>query len=136
MARPTKFTTTTKRRLYKALRLGATRTHSAVYAGISYELFRQWMRKGEDGQAPFVGFVVAVKRAEAEACMRALENISRAGEKTWQASAWWLERRYPQEWGRQQRVEVTEIHAPTIVGTFSDPWEETDDDEDEQEFEV
>ena len=30
-----------------------------------------------------------------------------AGEGNWQAAAWWLERRFPERWGRRERVDAT-----------------------------
>jgi hypothetical protein len=45
-------------------------------------------------------FWQAVKRAEAVPEMRALETIRLAGARGgWRASAWFLERRYPDTWG-------------------------------------
>ena len=34
-----------------------------------------------------------------------MRTITVASETTWQASAWWLERRRPNDWGRKERVE-------------------------------
>ena len=120
MARPTKFNTKTKRRLYKALRIGASRKMAAQYAGISYELLRQWMRRGEqEARGEFVVFLAALKRAESEACMKALEAINGAMETRWQAAAWMLERRYPEDWGRNR---IIQHEAKEVVIKYSDPW--------------
>jgi hypothetical protein len=49
-----------------------------------------------------VEFRDAVKRAEAEAKLAALERIQLAGRGgTWQADAWYLERKCPREFGRR-----------------------------------
>jgi hypothetical protein len=56
-----------------------------------------------------VEFRDAVRRAEAEAKLAALERIQQAGrEGTWTADAWYLERKYPHEFGRR----VHEISGP------------------------
>lgn len=133
MARPTKFNTKTKRRLYKALRIGASRKMAAQYAGISYELLRQWMRRGEqEARGEFVVFLAALKRAESEAVMSALQAIHEAASKKWQAAAWFLERKYPQDWGRN-RVIQHEAKEVEVVVKYSDPWLVEDEDEVELE---
>jgi hypothetical protein len=45
-------------------------------------------------------FSQAVKRGNQEAEMKALQNIRKAGRKTWQAEAWFLERKFRHKWGR------------------------------------
>ena len=36
--------------------------------------------------------------------------IQKAAEKTWQASAWWLERRYNEEYGKRERIDMKQTH--------------------------
>jgi hypothetical protein len=94
VARPTKYTPQTVERIVKAIELGATYDLACHYAGISYELFRQWMQDR-------VAFFEAVKEAEGRAALGWLEKIERAaGDGNWQAAAWKLERRYPHLYGR------------------------------------
>lgn len=137
--RPTKFTTTTKRRIYKALRLGATKRLASQFAGLSYETMRSWERRGEDDEGgPYSVFLASVKRCQAEACMKALEAINEASPKHWQAAAWLLERRYPEEWGKNRTVSVESLCPPVVVelvSPYSDPWLE-DDEEEEEAFEI
>lgn len=42
----------------------------------------------------------SLKKARAEAIYRAIVIIGTAAKDHWQAAAWWLERSYPQEFGR------------------------------------
>ena len=37
---------------------------------------------------------------------RKVTRVQEAGAKSWQADAWWLERNYPDMYGRTQRVEI------------------------------
>jgi hypothetical protein len=90
----------------KALSAGNTRRASCAYAGISEDTLAIWMDKDSD-------FSDSVKKAEADAEVRHVANIAKAaGEGTWTASAWWLERRAYQEWGRKDRIDVAILKAP------------------------
>lgn len=66
-----------------------------------------WLRRGADGDRRYVGFLDAVEKAQSEADLRDLKTIREAAQAgVWQAAAWRLERRHPQQWGRR-RVEMT-----------------------------
>jgi hypothetical protein len=70
---------------------------------------RRWVLKGEapDAAEPYRGFCTAIKAARAAAEVRSVALIqSAANGGTWQAAAWYLERSYPDRWGRT-RLEVT-----------------------------
>ena len=47
------------------------------------------------------------EKAKAHASCRAIAQIVKAGQDSWQANAWYLERTNPQRWGRRDRVELT-----------------------------
>jgi hypothetical protein len=52
-------------------------------------------------------FSDAVEKAEGEAESRFLTQVARAATTgTWQAAAWWLERRHPDEYGRRERMDI------------------------------
>src|SRR5947209_19458553 len=98
-------------RLLTALREGNTRINACRLAGISDQTLADWQRKSLD-------FLAQVKSAEADAEAAHVANIRRAslsGE--WTASAWWLERRRPQDWGKVERVEVTLRKAAEKLAT-------------------
>jgi transposase len=108
MARPVKLTDDLQRHIISALRIGATHEHAARAAGISSETMRRWMRAGERAtRGQFCAFCGAVKKAEAEAAVGWLATIEKAArEGAWTAAAWKLERRYPEQWGRRDRMSV------------------------------
>lgn len=106
MARRTKLTPETKEDIVKALRAGNSRRDSALYAGISEQTFYSWMSRGRDGEPLYVEFLEAVEKAEAQSVVRNVAIIQRAAEETWQAAAWWLERKRPDDWGRRQRMDI------------------------------
>lgn len=54
----------------------------------------------------------ALKKAEADYKNALLEQIQNAGQKDWKALAWLLERKYPEEFGRVDRINAN-IQAET-----------------------
>lgn len=93
--RPTKRTPATEKKILKALKDGNVRSTAAALAGISKETFYNWL-------AEFPDFSDAIKKAEAEAESVRVARIRKAGDEgTWQADAWWLERRRHEAWGRK-----------------------------------
>lgn len=78
-------------------------------SGITTETYRNWMARGEAGEAPYLGFFEAVKKARSAAEVSALSVIERAASGgQWQAAAWWMERRYPDKWGKRPPREKPE----------------------------
>jgi len=98
--RPSKYTPERVKRITDALAAGNSRKAAAAYGGISDDALGSWMRRYAD-------FADAVKSAEAQAEVAHVANIAQASrDGSWQASAWWLERRRHQEWGRVDRLEI------------------------------
>ncbi len=104
MPRRSKYTPEVVSRVCELLAEGNTRKTASLLAGISYETFRQWLQTKP-------AFSAAVQKAEAEAEARHVAIIRQAAAKTWQAAAWWLERRRPEEWGDRSRRRV-EVSGP------------------------
>jgi hypothetical protein len=63
------------------------------------------MQRGRDGEEPFAAFLAHLQKADAEAEAAAVKVIVRAAQDgTWQAAAWWLERRRSQRWARREAL--------------------------------
>lgn len=93
--RPSKYLPDTVAAIIAAVEGGATYRHAAASVGVSERTLHDW-------QVRHPQFSQALKTAEASACMAAIGTIRRAAEAgTWQAAAWYLERRYPAEYGRR-----------------------------------
>jgi hypothetical protein len=119
--RPTKLTPEIHRAIVTALEAGNYQDASAAYAGVSAAAFYRWMDRGlqereriEAGEKPrkteviYLEFREAVESARAKAEVRHVANIAKsANDGIWQASAWYLERSYPQKWGRLNRTEIS-----------------------------
>lgn len=90
----------------KCIRAGNNLGASAQSAGITPQAMNNWLREGQkkkDGK--YFYFFQAVKKAEADAQVHAVAIIRNAMGKSWQAAAWWLERKVPQEWAKREYVE-------------------------------
>jgi hypothetical protein len=108
VGRPSKLTPERISRLIEAIRAGHTREGAATLAGISKSTFNGWLASAKEPGADqeFLLFLDAVKSAEVEAEDALLAIIRSAAPKQWQASAWLLERRYPDRWGRRVKAEI------------------------------
>lgn len=93
MARPTKYTPETSKRICEGIQLGMPYYQAAMYGGITYETFTKW-------RADKPGFSDDIKAAESKAIAGRLARIRTAEADHWQAAAWWLERRYPNDFGK------------------------------------
>jgi hypothetical protein len=96
--RPTKYTPATVEKILEALRGGNTRRASCAVADVSQDSLALWLRT-------YPEFAEAVEKAEGKAEAKMVSVIKAASETTWQAAAWWLERKHKAEWS--SRVEQT-----------------------------
>lgn len=108
---PSKFNEKRAEKLLQAVRGGNYLQTAASYAGISYQTLRRWLLKADEPGAPpeYVAFKESLEKARADAEVAALAKIQKAAsEGAWQASAWYLERSWPERWGRRDtnRVEL------------------------------
>lgn len=107
MGRPTKLNPTVQAAVVQAIAGGNTRETSAAFAGITKNTFYEWLARGRAAQSGlYREFADAIEKAEADAVAVSVALIRRAAQTQWQAAAWWLERRYSEEWGRKDRVDV------------------------------
>ena len=92
--RPTKLDDLTAKRICDAIATGNTRRCAAEAAGISYAAVKHWVQRGRAGEEPFAAFLARLQKADADAEAKAVKVIVDAAQGgTWQAAAWWLERR-------------------------------------------
>lgn len=102
MARPSKYTPEREAKIVEALAAGNTRKTAARLAGIDQGTLENWMLR-------YSGFSAAVEKAEADAEASHVANIKAAAVGgSWTASAWWLERRRHEDWGRKDRLEIVQ----------------------------
>lgn len=91
--------TARKQRLLDALTAGATLKMAARAAGVSEDTLARWRVRHK-------GLADEMTQAEASGAVAALAQIQRAAANgSWQAAAWLLERRYPDDFGRVARTQ-------------------------------
>lgn len=107
--RPSKLTDETQKIIVDRLVRGNFQNEASAGAGIDAVTFCRWMEKGQRDEPQFERyrqFRQAVIVANAECQDVQLTRINRAASiGTWQAAAWILERRFPEEWGRKDKVQ-------------------------------
>lgn len=114
MARPSKLTQEITDRIVLAIRAGNYSKVAAEMAGIGETTFYRWLELGgkENARKDFREFRESIKRAEAEAEVRSVALIRQAADSgTWQAAAWYLERKHGDRWGRNDKIRQ-EISGP------------------------
>lgn len=94
-------------RLNQALSVGAYIEDACVFAGISSRQFRRWRELAENNVEPYASRWEEIAKSESQAIVRNLFNIQNsANNGSWQASAWILERKYPDKFGRKDSLNV------------------------------
>lgn len=106
--------------IVQAVRAGNYIETAAAYAGVAKSTLYDWMKRGarerqrlernpkaraKKSEAPYVEFSNAIQKALAESEMFDVATIGRASRDNWQAAAWRLERKFPERWGRKERIE-------------------------------
>ena len=127
MARPSSLTPEIVEAVANVVRVGARRKDAALALGVSERTYYKWLERGnreiarlsatgedetdsDPAEQLYVQFVQASTKAWAEAKVTAITTIRQAmqgkhpNRAQWQAAAWWLERTYPLEYGRQRIV--------------------------------
>ena len=95
-----KYTPQVVEQICNLLKGGNTRKTSAIASGVGEDTFYRWMREKSE-------FSESVKKAEEIAVARNVAIINKAAGDTWQAAAWWLERRRPADFSKQDKVDIT-----------------------------
>ena len=111
--RPTKLTPELINRLGQFLRKGHFTTFACAQCGITTRSFSYWMVSGgadEENERDTIhaDFFLTIKKSEAEAEDQALQRI-RDGAFNWQSAAWFLERKFPDRWGRPRTFSRREV---------------------------
>jgi hypothetical protein len=104
MGRPLQIDQKAAAAVIEATGKGVPRGHAADLAGLERTTVWRWMTKGrKQADGPYRIFFNAMKKAEADFIQRNLEKIETAGADSWQAMAWLLERRHPEQFGPQRQ---------------------------------
>lgn len=129
MARPTKLTPSTCKTICDNITIGMPYEFACTAAGISYNTMRNWIIRAEEelkrvadnprasvrkSEEPYIEFFNAIKESEAKGIRNNLALITKAAKgdddnrPQWQASAWILERRHPDQFAKKERATPTD----------------------------
>ena len=116
MSRPTILTEELTDSLCLLLRHGHYIDTACALAGVHKQRVYEWLAKADEPEAKeaYIVFADSIKKARAEAEHVSLGVIRDAGEKSWQAAAWYLERTQPDKYGQKTRTDVT-VREPIEV---------------------
>ncbi len=111
--------------IVEAVRNNMPYNAAAALVGISVSGFQFWKLRGSQAEVKelrgepldvneraYLEFSVALRKAVSDSIERNLATIQRASEKSWQASAWLLERRHPQMFSVHRVLEVSGHDEP------------------------
>ena len=97
-------------KIIKFVENGATNKEAAMLADVSEETFYCWQRKklanGEPNPDYQSELSELLKKAKTKRKVAMVNRILTAAQKTWQAAAWYLERKHNEEFGRREKHEV------------------------------
>ena len=128
--RPTKINEERAEKIIRAIRAGNYIETAAALAGINKSTLYAWLKRGaaemerlesdpkakpKKSELPFLDFSNAVDMALAEAENRDIEAINAATKEDWRAAAGRLERKFPDRWGRKDRLQA-EVENKGEVG--------------------
>ena len=108
MARKSKLTKELIKEAYKLVSAGNYIKDVYPILGIDESTWYRWLNEGEKAKSGIKReFYETIKKAEKDAIARNVALIQRAAQEgNWQAAAWWLERKYFEDWGRKERVDL------------------------------
>lgn len=101
-----------KRKILASLTMGMTIKEACIFAEIDESTFYNW-RKNYSEDPQFKDFFKSLKKAEVQGKMKHIQKIFE--EQSWQASAWWLERKFPEEFARREKVQLSGDEKNPVV---------------------
>lgn len=121
VGRPAKYCEEVHQALVYAASLGAFRKIQAYNAGISERTLEEWLQDARDDpeNSPYAELAHHLELAEAKRALEALATVGSRG-RNWQADAWYLERKYPGQYGRLIREVTGKDGAPLIPTADAD----------------
>jgi transposase len=126
VGRRTKLTPELADEIAQTIESGNYAETAASASGIHKATFYRWLERGENASSGlYKDFHDAVRRAEALAEARAIRVVQDAMPKDWKAAMTYLERKFPERWGRRERHEHsgpggTPIQVIEVAGGDSD----------------
>jgi hypothetical protein len=104
MARPSKLSPDITKRIGENISLGLPYSLAAEAAGITYQTFHEWHKKGKNSKSgEYFDFYKFIQKCNADAAKKCLERLNEAAKAgNTQICQWILERRFSEDFGRRQ----------------------------------
>jgi hypothetical protein len=104
VARPSKLSPDITKRIGENIALGLTYSLAAEAAGITYQTFNEWHKKGKNSKSgEYFEFYQFIQKCNADAAKQCLEKLNKAAKAgNCQVCMWILERRFSEDFGRRQ----------------------------------
>lgn len=116
MGRKTKLTKKLINDAEKLIKLGNYNTTVCQYLGIHQSTWYKWLQEGEQAKSGLKReFFDRIKSAESHAEIRNVQLIQQSANDTWQAAAWYLERKFPDRWGKKDKVDANLNHSGNVA---------------------
>ena len=111
------------------IKAGVPIDHAAIAHGITRVTFYNWYNKGKEAKTgKFKQFHDKVDEAKSVAITLRARRIYKAGETSWQADAWWLERVDPHNFGRKDTHQIqAEIKTEATINLLEKIKEKRED---------
>lgn len=77
---------------------GLSQREASVLAGISEDTLSLWKKDSD--------FSEQIRQKQIECKLGHIRNIKKASEKSWHASAWWLERKHKEEFSLKTKLDL------------------------------
>lgn len=84
--------------ILSAIAEGLSQREASILASISEDTLSLWKKDSD--------FSEQIRQKQIECKLAHIRNIKKASEKSWQASAWWLERKYKDEFSLKTKMDV------------------------------
>lgn len=108
------------------IEMGNYITRCCQAVGIHPTTYRTWKKKGEKGIEPYASFLKRVEKVEAKAEIvhtGVIHNVA-TEQGNWLASAWLLERKYPNRFGKREQMALnTDKEFKLEISSAKSPYE-------------
>jgi hypothetical protein len=108
----------------KVVAAGNYRIVAAAAVGVTDRSVKKWIARGKKEESGiYREFMLAVEKAEGSAERAMVRLIRKSARTDWHAAAWYLERKFNERWGRQDRTIIakSEQVAPLVIGGAANP---------------
>lgn len=148
MPRTTKLNEEVTKKIVKAIKGGNFITVAVVYAGITTTAYYNWRERADKAESllikqletnakaklrksdiPFIEFRDTIDFALSVAEVMAVTCIRASFTDDWKAAAWYLERRYPEKWGKRVIGFANDDGTKNFANAFANAIKEVEDDE-------